>query len=452
MPITNDTICALATPVGKGGVSVIRVSGSNALPLCQVLTGLQPTPRQAVLGSFRARGGELIDNGFVLYFKAPHSFTGEDVCEFHCHGSPMVVDQVLTFLVAHGARLARPGEFSERAFLNDKLDLTQAEAIADLIDSASISAARHAIRSLQGDFSQLVHQLVSQLVELRAYVEAAMDFADEEIDFLGAGNVRSRLVALMTTLQQIQLQAKQGSLLREGLKVVMAGAPNAGKSTLLNALCGHDVAIVTSIAGTTRDLLQHEISLDGIPVHLTDTAGLRDSGDPVEAEGIRRARAAINDADLVLLLIDIQQSADVISDPLWHELNTLAVGKLTVVLNKTDLSNLDPAIDHVEGVTSIRLSAHTRAGLHLLRDHIKHRAGVNPAEDGGFIARRRHLIALDAAYKALQQALYCLDCLQASELVAEELRNAQQSLDEITGKFTSDDLLGAIFSSFCIGK
>jgi tRNA modification GTPase len=234
--------------------------------------------------------------------------------------------------------------------------------------------------------------------------------------------------------------------------VVMAGAPNAGKSTLLNALCGSDVAIVTPIAGTTRDLLQHAISLDGIPVHLTDTAGLRDSSDTVEAEGIRRARAAINDADQVLLLVDMQQSQQITTDPLWHELKTTAAGKLTVVLNKTDLCKLEPAVDHVEGVTSIRLSAHTKAGLDLLRDHLKRCAGVNQAEDGGFIARRRHLIALDAANVSLQQALHCLEHLQASELVAEELRKAQQALDEITGKFTSDDLLGAIFSSFCIGK
>lgn len=452
MPIANDTICALATPAGKGGVSVIRVSGNNALSLCALLTGLQPAARLAVLAPFRSSAGDLVDTGLVLYFKGPLSFTGEDVCEFHCHGSPMVVDQLLMTLVEHGARLARPGEFSERAFLNDKLDLTQAEAIADLIDSASISAARHAVRSLQGDFSSLIHQLVAQLIELRAYVEAAMDFVDEDIDFLNSGNVRSRIVQLLAVLQQIRAQAKQGSLLREGLKVVMAGAPNAGKSTLLNALCGHEAAIVTPVAGTTRDLLHHEVSLDGIPVHLTDTAGLRDSSDPVEAEGIRRARAAIADADLVLLLIDMHQTKDVASDPLWHELKTLAVGKLTVVHNKIDLHGLEPATDHLGDVAVIRLSAHTRAGLDLLRQHLKRCAGVNPAADGGFIARRRHLLALNDANQALENSLRCLDQLQASELVAEELRNAQQALDQITGRFTSDDLLGAIFSSFCIGK
>ena len=339
MPITNDTICALATPVGKGGVSVIRVSGSNALPLCQVLTGLQPTPRQAVLGSFRARGGELIDNGLVLYFKAPHSFTGEDVCEFHCHGSPMVVDQVLTFLVAHGARLARPGEFSERAFLNDKLDLTQAEAIADLIDSASISAARHAIRSLQGYFSQLVHQLVSQLVELRAYVEAAMDFADEEIDFLGAGNVRSRLVALMTTLQQIQLQAKQGSLLREGLKVVMAGAPNAGKSTLLNALIGQDRTIVSNIPGTTRDSIHTQYKLFGKEFILIDTAGLRKKKnvhEDLEFYSVIRAIKAMDEADICMMIIDAEKGITAQDISIF----SLAARKgkgIVIMMNKWDL-------------------------------------------------------------------------------------------------------------------
>jgi len=452
MPVTNDTICAGATPAGKGGVSIIRISGPTTASLCQRLTGLQPVARHAAFGSFRTSSGELIDNGLVLFFKAPHSFTGEDVCEFHCHGSPVVVDEILATLVDLGARFARPGEFSERAFLNDKLDLTQAEAIADLIDSSSVSAARHAVRSLQGDFSLLIQQLVTQLVALRVYIEASMDFADEDIDFLSAGNVRLRLVELMATLRNIQAQAKQGSLLREGMSVVLAGAPNAGKSTLLNALCGRDVAIVTPIAGTTRDLLQHEISLDGIPVHLTDTAGLRDSGDPVEAEGVRRARIAINDADHVLMLIDLQQSESTVTDPLWQELKRLAPGKLTVLLNKADLFNLEPAINTIEGVPSIRLSAHTKAGLDLLRSHLKQCAGVNPAEDGGFIARRRHLIALEDASNSLQRALHCLDQLQASELVAEELRKAQQGLDEITGKFTTDDLLGAIFSSFCIGK
>ena len=452
MTLTNDTICALASAAGKGGVSVVRLSGSRSLLLCKAIAGLQPAPRLATLASLRNSQGELIDSGLVLYFQGPHSFTGEDVCEFHCHGSPIVVDQLLQTLVELGARLARPGEFSERAFLNDKLDLTQAEAIADLIDSASVSAARHAVRSLQGEFSRLVTQLTAQLIELRVYVEAALDFADEDIDFINSGNIQSRIAALQQILQHIQLQARQGSLLREGLKVVLAGAPNAGKSTLLNALCGQDVAIVTSIAGTTRDLLRHEITLDGIPVHLTDTAGLHDSKDPVEAEGIRRARAAICDADHVLMLVDAHRTADAKADPLWQELQQLAAGKLTLVFNKTDLTGHQPSIDTIDDIPVIHLSAQTGAGLSLLREHIKHCAGFNPAEDGGFIARRRHLVALNEADTALQNALRCLEQLQASELVAEELRKAQQALDAITGKFTTDDLLGAIFSSFCIGK
>ncbi len=452
MTPTNDTICALASAAGKGGVSVIRLSGSSSLSICKTITGLQPVARLATLVPLRNVHGELIDSGLALYFQGPYSFTGEDVCEFHCHGSPIVVDQLLQTLVALGARLARPGEFSERAFLNNKLDLTQAEAIADLIDSASVSAARHAARSLQGEFSRLVTQLTAQLIELRVYVEAALDFADEDIDFINSGNIRSRVAGLKQILQQIQLQARQGSLLREGLKVVLAGAPNAGKSTLLNALCGEDVAIVTSIAGTTRDLLRHEITLDGIPVHLTDTAGLRDSDDPVEAEGIRRARAAVSDADQVLLLVDAHRTPDAESDPLWLELQQLASGKLTLVFTKTDLIERQPSMDTSGDVPVIHLSAQTGAGLPLLREHIKRCAGFNPAEDGGFIARRRHLVALNEADAALQRALHCLEQLQASELVAEELRNDQKALDTITGKFTTDDLLGAIFSSFCIGK
>ncbi|MES2604507.1 MAG: tRNA uridine-5-carboxymethylaminomethyl(34) synthesis GTPase MnmE [Pseudomonadota bacterium] len=447
-----DTICALATPAGKGGISVIRVSGPKTLDLCLQLTGLTPAPRQCLFAKFCSPAGELIDAGLALYFKSPHSFTGEDVCEFHCHGSPVVVDQLLQTLAVQGARLARPGEFSERAFLNDKLDLTQAEAIADLIDSSSVAAARHAVRSLQGDFSKLITQLVSDVVALRVYVEASIDFADEEIDFLNAGNIAERLQAQLTLLEQILAQAKQGSLLREGLQVVIAGAPNAGKSTLLNSLSGEEVAIVTPVAGTTRDMLRHQITLDGIPIHLTDTAGLRDSDDPIEQEGIRRARAAITRADHVLLLVDAQQTLDYRSLPLWKELSALSAQQLTVVFNKIDLCEIEAHANTNSAPVELFLSAHKRTGLTLLKDHLKLCAGFNPAVDGGFIARRRHLIALTNAASGLYAALHCLQELKAGELVAEELRKVQQSLDEITGKFTTDDLLGAIFSSFCIGK
>lgn len=446
-----DTICALATPPGRGGVSVVRVSGAAAAKISKQVAGSLPAPRTCLFAKFRDASGELIDAGIVLFFPGPHSFTGEDVCELHCHGSPVVVDQLLHTLVSFGARLARPGEFSERAFTNGKIDLTQAEAIADLIDSSTVAAARHAVRSLQGEFSRLITKLVSDVVALRVYVEASIDFADEEIDFLSQGNIADRLKALLELLQAIVAQAKQGSLLREGLHIVIAGAPNAGKSTLLNALCGEDIAIVTPIAGTTRDVLRHTISLDGIPVHLTDTAGLRESNDPVEQEGIRRARHAITNADRVLLLIDASETRDFRQSPLWSELSKLTNDRISVVFNKVDLCD---KIDTADGESPpvLYLSAHTRAGLPLLVDHLKVCAGFNPAADGGFIARRRHLAALNAAAIAMENALHCLENLKAGELVAEELRKVQTALDEITGKFTNDDLLGVIFSSFCIGK
>ncbi len=448
----NDTICALATAAGKGGVSVIRVSGPQAPAFCRKLTGDTPEPRQVSLSKFHAASGELIDSGLSIFFPGPRSFTGEDVCEFHCHGSPVVVDQLLARLVEFGARLARPGEFSERAFLNDKLDLTQAEAIADLIDSSTVQAARHAVRSLQGDFSRLIRNLVAQVIELRVYVEASIDFADEEIDFLASGNILARLQALVSAVDLTLAQAKTGSLLREGLRVVIAGAPNVGKSTLLNALCGQEVAIVTPIPGTTRDMLQREINLDGIVVHLTDTAGLRQSDDPVESEGILRARKALAEADHVLLLVDAANVDDFQSLPVWQEFAALPLHQLTVVFNKIDLHQMPPMIQPATVPQKLFLSASTRAGLDLLKQHLKNCAGLTPATDGGFMARRRHLVALAGAKESLKQAIHCLEDLKAGELVAEELRNVQKQLDEITGKFTTDDLLGAIFSSFCIGK
>jgi tRNA modification GTPase len=454
MLLPADTICALATPAGKGGVSIIRVSGSQASRLCQTLTRAASAPkaRQLQVSHFHSPQGDLIDSGLSLFFSAPASFTGEDVCEFHCHGSPVVVDQLLHFLVELGARMAKPGEFSERAFLNGKLDLTQAEAIADLIDSSSVAAARHAVRSLQGDFSKLIERLVADVIALRVYVEASIDFADEEIDFLSAGNIGTRLRELLQLLEKIQSQAKQGCLLREGLQVVIAGAPNAGKSTLLNALCGEEVAIVTPIPGTTRDMLHHSITLDGIPIHLTDTAGLRDSSDPIEQEGIRRARTAIANADHILLLVDAQQTLDYQSLPLWKELSSIPCQRVSILFNKIDLCGIDATTTRDGVHPQIYLSAHTKSGLALLQEHLKQCAGANPAAEGGFIARRRHLIALTAASAGLTAALHCLLELNAGELVAEELRKVQHALDEITGKFTTEDLLGAIFSSFCIGK
>ena len=452
MEMQNDTICALASAAGKGGVSVIRVSGPEAVAFCIKLTGLTPEPRRVNFTHFLTAAGDLIDSGLTVFFRGPRSFTGEDVCEFHCHGSPVVVDQILAQLVDYGARLARPGEFSERAFLNSKLDLTQAEAIADLIDSSTVQAARHAARSLQGDFSRLIQNLVRQVIELRVYVEASIDFADEEIDFLANGNILARLQALVAAIDQTLAQAKTGSLLREGLRVVIAGAPNVGKSTLLNALCGQDVAIVTPIAGTTRDKLEREINVDGLAVHITDTAGLRHSDDPVETEGIQRARTALADADHVLLLFDAANIDDFQSLPVWKEVSAIPLHQLTVVFNKIDLYPLTPMIQQTRDPQILLLSASTRAGLDLLKQHLKSCAGMIPGSDGGFMARRRHLVSLSAAKTSLMTAIHCLEDLKAGELVAEELRNAQKHLDEITGKFSTDDLLGAIFSSFCIGK
>lgn len=452
MHTQNDTICALASATGKGGVSVIRVSGAKARAYCQSLTDLTPEPRIALFSKFQTSTAELIDTGLTLFFKGPHSFTGEDVCEFHCHGSPVVVDQILTQLVNLGARLARPGEFSERAFLNNKIDLAQAEAIADLIDSSTVQAARHAVRSLQGDFSKLVYELVRQVIELRVYVEASIDFADEDIDFLSRGNILARLQTLVTTINTTLTQAQTGSLLREGLRVVIVGAPNVGKSTLLNALCGHEVAIVTPIAGTTRDMLQQIINIDGIAVHVTDTAGLRQSDDPIEAEGILRARKALAEADHVLLLFDANDRDVFRTLPVWQELSGLPLHRLTLVFNKIDLCHLKSAVYLDSVPQQLFLSAATRDGLELLKEYLKTCAGLVPGSDGGFMARRRHLAALTTARDSLMKAVHCLEYLNAGELVAEELRTAQQHLDEITGKFTTDDLLGAIFSSFCVGK
>jgi tRNA modification GTPase len=415
---------------------------------------MTPVPRHVQYASFRTTDNDLIDTGLSLFFRAPHSFTGEDVWELQTHGSPVVLDQLLSVLVHLGCRLARPGEFSERAFLNDKLDLAQAEAIADLIDSRSTLAARNAVRSLQGEFSRLIHALVEEITSLRVYVEAAIDFPDEEVDFLSRGDLRVRLTAVYTRLAEIQAQAKQGALLREGIRIVIAGEPNAGKSTLLNALAGTEAAIVTDIPGTTRDVLHQEISLAGVPVHVLDTAGLRDSNDPVEQEGIRRARAAIAEADRVLLLVDIRARQQLRSSSIWKELQAdpVLAPKLTIVFNKTDLAGLQPGLHEEEGFVTISLSAKLGKGLDLLRQHILDCVGFHVQEEGGFLARRRHLDALQRASVALSAAMVQLEQFKAGELVAEELRRTQDALGEITGAVTSDQLLGEIFSSFCIGK
>lgn len=444
-----DTIAAQATPPGRGGVGIVRISGPKASECARVILGHCPSPRYAEYLPFVDSEGEVVDEGLALYFPGPNSFTGEDVLELQGHGGPVVMDRLLAIVQQLGVRLARPGEFSERAFLNGKLDLAQAEAIADLIDASSEQAARSALRSLRGELSERVHELTERLTELRIYVESAIDFPEEEVDFLGDGEVASRLNGIQETLTAVQAAAQQGRLLREGMTVVLAGLPNAGKSSLLNALAGQESAIVTEIAGTTRDVLREEINLDGMPLHIIDTAGLRESADAVEQEGIRRAWREIEQADRLLLLVDDAQGVTeeemAIVDRLPHGLT------VTVIRNKCDLSGNLPVVQSSELGTEIRLSAKTGDGLALLRDHLKQSMGYQGTGEGGFMARRRHLDALGRAETNLKNGEQLLQ-QGAGELLAEELRLAQQALGEITGEVSSDDLLGRIFSSFCIGK
>jgi tRNA modification GTPase len=452
----TDTICAIATPAGKGGVSIIRVSGPEACSYAEKLLGFSPQPRYAHYGSFFSPTKEIIDTGIALFFPAPNSFTGEDILELQAHGGPFLVDLILTEVLSFGARLARPGEFSERAFLNNKIDLTQAEAIADLIDSNSIQASKHAMRSLQGEFSKLINILVSSIIELRVYVEAAIDFPEEDIDFLNTGNVQETLSTIQQKLDKVLSQARQGSLIKEGLRVVIAGEPNAGKSSLLNALAGQSSAIVTEVAGTTRDTLKEHINIDGMPLHVIDTAGLRISDDIVEREGIKRAWEEIHNADQILLIVDSTKTTPVHKSEIWKQLKTALsdLSHLSVIKNKIDLSNLSPELTKNDktGLTTITLSAKQKNGIELLQQHLKKCAGFMASEEGGFIARRRHLDALQRGQSALRNAMEQLCSHKAGELVAEDLRAAHEALAEITGEFTSDDLLGEIFSSFCIGK
>ena len=448
-PYASDTIAAIATPAGRGGIGIVRVSGPSVRNIATAMLGQLPEARYAVFAAFNDAQGQQLDAGLALFFSAPRSFTGEDVLELHGHGGPVVLSLLLQRVCELGARLARPGEFSERAFLNDKLDLAQAEAIADLIDSGSEQAARAALRSLRGEFSARVHALVESLIELRAYVEAALDFPDEELDFLDAGNLAERLSAIKEKFAELQQAATQGSLLREGLTVVIAGRPNAGKSRLLNRLAGHEAAIVTEIPGTTRDLLHEHINLDGLPLHILDTAGLRDSEDVVEQEGVRRAWEAMRTADRVLLVVDDVQGFSAEDQRILEQLP--AKLPVTVIYNKIDLTGR-PAESHARhSPVNIALSAKTGAGLELLRTHLKEIAGFRAAGEGIFMARRRHLEALQHSRLHLEQAQQRLR-ERAGELLAEELRLVQQYLSEITGEFTSEDLLARIFSSFCIGK
>ena len=455
----TDTIVAIATAPGRGGVGIVRLSGANLDGFVAGLVGEKLQPRLAYYGPFLGEDGEALDTGIALLFPAPHSFTGETVLELQGHGGPVVLDLIVQRAIQLGARLARPGEFSERAFLNDKMDLAQAEAIADLIDASSEQAVRNAMRSLQGDFSQQIERLVEMLIALRIYVEAAIDFPEEEIDFLGDGKVATDLQQIMAQFNRVYQQSRQGSLTREGMTVVIAGKANAGKSSLLNALAGREAAIVTDIEGTTRDVLREHIHIDGMPLHIIDTAGLRDSTDlhkidPVEQEGIRRAWTEIDKADQILFVIDSTRdySLDPVQNwPAYFE-RYPDRGNISFVLNKADLSGLVVEQREDHGHPVIPLSAKQGQGLGLLTEHLKSCMGYTGSGEGNFAARRRHIDALDRASEFLQSGKSQLMNAAAGELLAEDLRQAQQALSEITGRFTSDDLLGHIFASFCIGK
>jgi tRNA modification GTPase len=448
----NTTIAAIATAPGRGGIGIVRLSGPHSKTIGEAITGRELRPRHAYFYPFRDAAGQLLDEGIALYFAAPHSFTGEDCVELQGHGGPVVLDAVLQACLQHGAHLAQPGEFSQRAFLNDKLDLAQAEAIADLIDASSQQSARNAMNSLHGVFSQRIHNLVEALTQLRMYVEAAIDFPEEEIDFLSDGNITRQLSNIREQLAHLLRESQQGVLVREGIRVVIAGRPNAGKSSLLNALAEKNTAIVTDIEGTTRDILREHIHIDGLPLHLIDTAGLRANPDEVERIGIERAQAEFAQADRILLVVDYSRELDLTLEKVWPDFigEVPDQRKLTIIANKIDLRQTQPSSENGE-CTILYLSAKSGEGLDLLKQHLKAVAGYTGAGEGSFTARRRHLDALQRAQQFLTQAETQLH-YGAGELVAEDLRECQQALGEITGQVSADDLLGQIFSSFCIGK
>lgn len=447
----QDTIVAAATAPGRGGIGVVRVSGPLAPVIAAQMLGVQPAPRSVALRPFRGADGEAIDAGIALYFEAPHSYTGEHVLELQGHGGPVLLETLIERIVALGARRARPGEFTQRAYLNDKIDLAQAEAVADLIDAGSREAARAAVRSLQGEFSARVAALNDALIDLRLYVEAAIDFPEEEVDFLSDAELSDRLETVRVLFDDVQAAARQGRLLRDGMTVVIAGRPNAGKSSLLNRLAGHDAAIVTAIPGTTRDVLRERIDIDGLPLHVLDTAGLRESGDAVEEEGVRRARLEMARADRVLFVLDAAQ--DSLAEAYADERERLPPDvPVTLVFNKCDLAAGVPVADTLAGPPRVYISALRGDGIEQLRMHLKQSMGFQTSDAGSISARQRHLDALARARGHVEDGARQLLQSRAGELMAEDLRRAQQALGEITGEFSSDDLLGRIFSSFCIGK
>jgi len=467
----SDTICAIATAPGRGGIGIVRISGPHAETISQEITSTTLQPRLASFVEMKSSNGEVIDSGIGLYFESPNSFTGENIVELQGHGGIHVLRSVLARVIECGARLARPGEFTERAFLNNKIDLLQAEAIADLVDASSTQAARSAMRTLKGVFSAKIHQLVAAITSIRVNVEAAIDFSDEDIDIMTDTGVEGAMLEARDRLAEIFQEAQQGVLLKDGLNIVIAGAPNAGKSSLLNALAGVDAAIVTNIPGTTRDVLRQEISLAGLPMHIYDTAGMRESADVAEQEGVRRARSALGEADLILLVTDADacDNSDIeqIMQPLV-EINTEAGGipqtvapqllsRLCVVFNKVDLlpdqfKQISCSDFHDITLKFFYISAKTGAGLEGLKSHLLEVAGFESTQEQNFSARERHLAALKEAENLLKSAIKGVSDQLQIELIAEDLRMVQQHLGAITGGVTSDDLLGEIFSSFCIGK
>lgn len=443
----EDTIAAIASAPGAAGVGVVRVSGPRVPHIAQVLLGKTPTPRHAHFAAFRAADDQLIDRGLLLHFPSPASYTGEHVLELQGHGSAVLLDALLRRVCELGARLARPGEFTERAFLNGKLDLAQAEAVADLIAARSQASARAALQSMEGVFSHKVNALLHALIALRVHIEAAIDFPEEEIDFLADPAIAQQLESLRAHWDDLLREARRGVRLNDGLRIAIVGRPNAGKSSLLNALAGSERAIVTDIAGTTRDVVRESINLDGVVLELADTAGLRDTHDPVEREGVRRAHSERERADVVLLVTETQH---VETDLAWLADLPTSVERI-VVINKIDLGNVHAHGEQRAGARWLWLSVKTGEGLEVLRAHLKQLAGVGSGE-GAFSARRRHVLALEHVGEHLARTAHVLADIRAGELAAEELRQAQHALGEITGTYTSDDLLGAIFSSFCIGK
>ena len=448
---SRDTIVAAATATGRGGIGVVRVSGPLVPVVAAAVLGALPQPKLVALRPFQAADGEPIDVGIALYFEAPHSYTGEHVLELQGHGGPVLLETLIERIVSLGARRAAPGEFTQRAYLNDKIDLAQAEAVADLIDAGSSDAARAAMRSLQGAFSTMVTQLTEQLTNLRVYVEAAIDFPEEEVDFLADHEITDRLESVRGMFDDVQATARQGRLLRDGMTVVIAGRPNAGKSSLLNRLAGHDAAIVTAIPGTTRDVLRERIDIDGLPLHVLDTAGLRDTGDAIEEEGVRRARLEMARADRVLFVIDSETDSQAAAFA-EERARLPAEVPVTLVFNKCDLAAGVPVADTYSGPPRVTISALRGDGIDVLRAHLKQCMGFQTSDAGSVSARQRHLDALARGRGFLEEGAKQLRQARAGELMAEELRRAQQALGEITGEVSSDDLLGKIFSSFCIGK